>query len=421
MRRTTQARTTHATSGRRDAARRAGSHAVCRHRLPSVARCRRTATPAWEGRPGQCYTREQRQRYREKVTPCLDVFEQMLATSSFEFDKPMTGMEIELNLVDADYRPQLDNAEVLRRDRRPRVPDRAGAATTSSSTSPAASCSATRRSSSRASCATSLNEAERRRPSCGAHIVMIGILPTIMPEHFEGEWMSANTRYQALNDAVFAARGEDIYLDIEGPSGERLATYCRLARAGVGVHLDAAAPAGGAGGVRRALERRAGAGRAAAGARRRTPRTSIGKRAVGRDPHRAVHPGRRHPPGRAEEPGRAAPGVLRRALDHLDLRPVRGERALLPGDAARAVRRGPGGGARGRRRTRSWPRCGCTTARSTAGTGRSTTSSAVPRTCGSRTACCRPARPSSTSSPTRRSTTARCARWPTRTGRSGPG
>ncbi len=47
-------------------------------------------------------------------------------------------------------------------------------------------------------------------------------------------------------------------------------------------------------------------------------------------------------PDGAEEPGRAAAGLVRRTLDHLDLRPVRGERALLPGAAARGHRRGPG-------------------------------------------------------------------------------
>ncbi len=56
--------------------------------------------------------------------------------------------------------------------------------------------------------------------------------------------------------------------------------------------------------------------------------------AARRDPHRAVQAGHRHPAGRAEEPGRAPPRVLRRALDHLDLRPVRGERPLLPDAAA---------------------------------------------------------------------------------------
>ena len=61
------------------------------------------------------YTREQRQRYREKVQLCLDVFERMLAYAHFEFDKPMTGMEIELNLVGDDFRPRMDNAKVLER------------------------------------------------------------------------------------------------------------------------------------------------------------------------------------------------------------------------------------------------------------------------------------------------------------------
>ena len=39
----------------------------------------------------QSYTREQRQRYREKVRQDLDVFERMLNTSSFEFDRPGEG------------------------------------------------------------------------------------------------------------------------------------------------------------------------------------------------------------------------------------------------------------------------------------------------------------------------------------------
>ena len=59
------------------------------------------------------YSRAQRQEYRRKVQRCLDVFETMLAESSFEFDRPMTGMEIECNLVDAAYQPAMSNQEVL--------------------------------------------------------------------------------------------------------------------------------------------------------------------------------------------------------------------------------------------------------------------------------------------------------------------
>lgn len=170
------------------------------------------------------FTREQRQRYREKVTLCLDVFARMLAFSHFEFDKPMTGMEIELNLVGRDYRPRMDNAEVLRRIEDPEYQTELGRYNIEFNVSPrqllgdsALDLEGELR--------TSLNEAERRSAELGTHIMMIGILPTVTPGHFEGEWMSANARYQALNDAVLAARGEDIFLDIEGPSGERLARY----------------------------------------------------------------------------------------------------------------------------------------------------------------------------------------------------
>ena len=59
------------------------------------------------------FTREQRQQYREKVRRCLDVFEKMLVEHSFDFDRQLTGLEIELNLVEASWQPAMSNAEVL--------------------------------------------------------------------------------------------------------------------------------------------------------------------------------------------------------------------------------------------------------------------------------------------------------------------
>ncbi|MBI5027882.1 MAG: glutamate--cysteine ligase, partial [Actinobacteria bacterium] len=170
------------------------------------------------------FTREQRQRYRDKVKTCLDVFEQMLASRSFDFDEPMTGMEIELNLVDSDYRPRMDNAEVLAAIADPEYQTELARFNIEFNVAPHRlhGSSAVQL---EADLRTSLNEAERRCSERGAHIIMIGILPTVTPETFEGDWMSANTRYQALNDAVLAARGEDIHLDITGPSGERLLRY----------------------------------------------------------------------------------------------------------------------------------------------------------------------------------------------------
>ncbi len=170
------------------------------------------------------FSREQRQKYREKVRLSLDVFERMLAHSQFEFDRQMTGMEIELNLVDPDYRPKLDNATVLASIENPEFQTELARYNIEFNVSPRTLEGTTALDLER-DLRASLNEAERKANEVGAHILMIGILPTVMPEHFEGDWMSANTRYQALNDAVLAARGEDIYLDIEGSSGERLDRY----------------------------------------------------------------------------------------------------------------------------------------------------------------------------------------------------
>ncbi|KQX66837.1 glutamate-cysteine ligase family protein [Angustibacter sp. Root456] len=174
---------------------------------------------------GVSFTREQRQRYREKVRQCLDVFERMLTERSFEFERPLTGLEIELNLVDADFSPAMGNAAVLKSIADPAYQTELGQFNIELNVPPRplpGDSALELEESLRAS----LNAAEAKANDVGAHIVMIGILPTIMPEHFHTEWMSANPRYAALNESIFAARGEDLLLDIASPtSAERVTAY----------------------------------------------------------------------------------------------------------------------------------------------------------------------------------------------------
>jgi gamma-glutamyl:cysteine ligase YbdK (ATP-grasp superfamily) len=165
------------------------------------------------------YSREHRLQYRRKVQLSLDVFETMLTQSSFEFDRPLTGMEIECNLVDADYQPAMTNREVLASIADPAFQTELGAYNIEFNVPP-------RPLPGRSGVEleqevrASLNAAETKANADGSHIVMIGILPTLMPEHLSAGWMSESTRYQALNDSIFTARGEDIMIDIGGP--ERL-------------------------------------------------------------------------------------------------------------------------------------------------------------------------------------------------------
>jgi hypothetical protein len=165
------------------------------------------------------FSRAHRREYRRKVQLSLDVFETMLHEASFEVGTPMTGMEIECNLVDADYQPAMSNAEVLASIADPAYQTELGAYNIEFNVPPRPLPGRTGLEL-EAEVRASLNAAESKANEDGAHIVMIGILPTLMPEHLSGDWMSESTRYQALNDSIFTARGEDIDINIDGP--ERL-------------------------------------------------------------------------------------------------------------------------------------------------------------------------------------------------------
>jgi gamma-glutamyl:cysteine ligase YbdK (ATP-grasp superfamily) len=168
------------------------------------------------------FTREDRQRYRQKVRRCLDVFARMLGESRFDVDRPLTGLEIELNLVDADFGAAMRNAEVLEAIADEAFQTELGQFTVEINVPPrqfgesgAAEFEAGVR--------QSLNAAEAKARSLGAHIVMIGTLPTLREQDLTGANLSGNPRYHLLNEQIFAARGEDLHLSIDGV--ERLSTF----------------------------------------------------------------------------------------------------------------------------------------------------------------------------------------------------
>ena len=168
------------------------------------------------------FTREDRQRYRQKVKRSLDVFAQMLAGSRFDAEHRSFGLEIELNLTDDRGDPAHVNAEVLasianadfqtelaRFNVEINVPPRLLGGTVLAELE--------------REVRDSLNHAEERSRTVGAHMVLTGILPTITPEHLTQDSFSDNDRYRLLNEAIFTARGEDLELAIDGV--ERLATF----------------------------------------------------------------------------------------------------------------------------------------------------------------------------------------------------
>ena len=169
----------------------------------------------------QEFSRADRTRYREKVHRCLDVFERMLSEDLFHTDDPMTGLEVELNLVDDAGDPALKNAEVLEAIADPAFQTELGQFNIEINVPPAWLREGGL-GTFEASLRRSLNDAESRSAEVGAHQVMIGVLPTLAPAHFAPQMMSANPRYLLLSEQILRARGEDIRIDITGP--ERLIT-----------------------------------------------------------------------------------------------------------------------------------------------------------------------------------------------------
>ncbi|NHC25128.1 glutamate--cysteine ligase [Nocardioides sp. IC4_145] len=169
----------------------------------------------------QEFSRSDRTRHREKVRRCLDVFARMLRDSRFDTDDPMTGLEVELNLVDEQGDPALRNAEALEAIADPDFQTELGQFNIEINVPPARLREGglttfednLRR---------SLNDAETKSARVGAHLVMIGILPTLTGEHMSPDSLSPNPRYKLLSEQILDARGEDISISIDGP--ERLVT-----------------------------------------------------------------------------------------------------------------------------------------------------------------------------------------------------
>lgn len=171
--------------------------------------------------PSQEFTRADRTRYREKVRSCLDVLAKMLRESHFDVEDPKTGMEIEFNLVDEHGRPALKNVAVLGQIADPAFQTELAQYNLEINVPPQELRDQGVQAFER-DLRASLNNAEDGANRVGAHLVMIGILPTLEEGHFAPSTISPNPRYQLLSDQILAARGEDILIEISG--AERLKT-----------------------------------------------------------------------------------------------------------------------------------------------------------------------------------------------------
>ena len=125
------------------------------------------------------------------------------------------GLEIELNLADADGMPRMMNAEVLQRIASRDFQTELGQFNLEVNIVPHRLQGSVFDQLAE-ELRTGLAYADRKAGEVDAGILMIGILPTLTGEDLVSANLSAVDRYTLLNDQIMASRGEDMVLDIEG-------------------------------------------------------------------------------------------------------------------------------------------------------------------------------------------------------------
>jgi hypothetical protein len=167
-------------------------------------------------------SQQDRRAYREKVRSCLDVFARMLRESRFDTEPRQVGLEIELNLIDELGLPSMKNTEVLGAIAEPSWASELGQFNLEINVPPRP-LAGDALAQLEQGVAGSLDHAGARARQAGSHLVMIGILPTLGESDVGEHAMSPNPRYRLLNEQIFAARGEEMRISIEGV--ERLLTH----------------------------------------------------------------------------------------------------------------------------------------------------------------------------------------------------
>jgi hypothetical protein len=156
-----------------------------------------------------------RQQFREKVRRCLDALAIMLDGERFSFQQRKVGLEIELDLINGEFGPAMANAVVLEKMNNPAFTTELGQQNIEVNVPPRPlhGDQALRM---ERELRASLLAADDLAGELGVALVMIGTLPTLRYEHFDPKWLSNGARYAKLNTEIFAARGEDMLLNLEG-------------------------------------------------------------------------------------------------------------------------------------------------------------------------------------------------------------
>jgi len=168
------------------------------------------------------FSGEDRRKYREKVRRSLDALARMLRENAFEDGPARVGQEIELNLVDSHGIPSMRNADVLDAIANPAWGVEVGRFNLEINVPPR-QLSGDALAELEQVVRDDLNAGDEKARNTGTRLVMVGILPTLQKQDVHLGTMSASDRFRVLNEQIFAARGEDMRIAIDG--AETLLTH----------------------------------------------------------------------------------------------------------------------------------------------------------------------------------------------------
>lgn len=171
---------------------------------------------------GSALARWDQVTHRAKLQAGREALAQLLADRRLDRGRPLTGVELELDLLERNGDPAFVNEAVLQYlhttgdeealysaqhelgafnielNLPPRMLDGAGISWYESDL------------------AAVLSEVREAADKAGVYCCPIGTMPTLFTDHIGIEALSSARRYRVLNDEIMAARGEDVHIDIAG-------------------------------------------------------------------------------------------------------------------------------------------------------------------------------------------------------------
>ncbi|MCB0733388.1 MAG: CBS domain-containing protein [Flavobacteriales bacterium] len=157
----------------------------------------------------------QKRQYTKLLLRDIQALERMLREGMFETGIQRIGAEQELVLLDQNWRPATNNMDILESISDPHYTTEIARFNLEINSDPI-EFSGKSLSELEQQLADLIKLGDEKAGKLGTKILLTGIAPTLGKQYLNFEHMTPNERYKALNDVIYAQRGEDFELNIVG-------------------------------------------------------------------------------------------------------------------------------------------------------------------------------------------------------------